>query len=178
MKPVIFLDGLSEDHRDNTYAQSLLLKAISGGVTDPKELMKMSGIKTAAGVFRTLDKLAIRKEYHTALQNAGIDLDYVVRGIKNVCENAFKDSTKLDALKVLLKSIGLDKYDVEDTSGKNWEELVLEDDKTRKLSTGAGRVVSDIQSETYEVTVPVMPDDVKEIRDLEERDANQLYGRA
>jgi len=44
----------------------LLLKALK--VTqDPTELKKMIGVKTVAEVYRTLDKLSLRKEYHKAL---------------------------------------------------------------------------------------------------------------
>ena len=90
-KPVVFVQGSrSGFYSQNTFAQNLLLKALSKGVTDPQELKKIAGLKRVADVYRTLDKMAIRKEYHESLAAAGISLDYIVSEL-NIFEK-HKDS--------------------------------------------------------------------------------------
>lgn len=171
-KPVIFVQGDREFYRSNEYAQNLLLKAISKGITDPKDLMKISGIKTVAGVFRTLDKMAIRKEYHAALGAAGIDLNYIVGGIKQICDGTEDDKIRLDAFKVLMKSIGLEKYDIAEESAKGWEEAILDAEKN-KVSVSTPIIDAD-----YEVVIPQIPEKAKALRDIEIKNADELYGRS
>ena len=80
-RPVVFVGGngqkSSSFYNQNTYAQNLLLKALSQGVTDPQELKKISGLNRIADVYRSLDKLAIRREYHEALVANGVDLVFI-----------------------------------------------------------------------------------------------------
>ena len=133
----------------NTAQQLFLLKALQ--ITkDPNELRKMIGVKTVAEVYRTLDKLAMRKEYHAALIRSGISLDFIVGGIKEIAVGGFKDSDKLNALKTLLTSLGMDKY--EDDGGQtrgSWEEILLEkleEEKKSKL-LGDGKEKTDEEIE-------------------------------
>ena len=97
LKPIVFVQGDTQFYRQNKYAQNLLIKALSDGVTDPYELKKIAGLNKVTDVYRSLDKLALRKEYHDALARAGISLDYIVEGIKNFIKDSplyykFKDS--------------------------------------------------------------------------------------
>jgi len=78
LKPVTFIKGEYNYSRQNDLQQKLLLKAMQV-TSDPNELKKMAGLKTVADVYRTLDKLAMRKEYHEALSRQGIDL-----GVKQI----------------------------------------------------------------------------------------------
>lgn len=104
----------------------LLLKALK--VTqDPKELKRMIGVRKVADVYRTLDKLSLRKEYHKALEDKGLTFDYIVQGIKDVATGKFtKDDVKLKAFLALLKSLGMDKYEESTTGGGSWEDLLIE----------------------------------------------------
>ena len=127
LKPVIFLKGKYNYHGQNLFQQNLLLKALQV-TTDVNELKKMIGVKTVAEVYRTLDKIAIRKEYHEALLRNEIDLDSIVKGIKDVCTDENESGAiKLKGWQVLLKSLGLDNYsDIEKESRNSWEDVVRE----------------------------------------------------
>lgn len=115
LKPVVYTNNYFRRGYQNTTQQMLLLSALQ--ITqDPNKLKEMIHVKTVAEVYRTLDKLAMRKEYHEALNRLGISFDYIASGIKNIADNGFKDSDKLSAFKVLLKSVGMEKYDADSYS--------------------------------------------------------------
>jgi hypothetical protein len=158
-KPLtIFITPGNQKQRSNVFQQNLLLKALQR-TTDIKELRQVAQFHSDAEVYRTLDKLSIRKEYHEALGRNGLGLDTIVGGLKDLCVNADKDDTKLKAYQFLLKSIGLDKYEVDETPGKNWEELLLkinerEQAEHKKLPEFTeGKVL-------YEVDTPAIPPEV------------------
>ena len=101
LKPVVFIDGRRDFFRQNLFQQNLLLKALKV-TTDPKKLRQMAGLKSVAEVYRTLDKLALRKEYHAALVKHGVDFNFIVREYKNIVENTFKRAEELDVQQVAL----------------------------------------------------------------------------
>jgi hypothetical protein len=176
LKPVIFdavRDSAGNQSRNNVYVQNLLLKALSSGVTDIDELKKIAGVRTAAEVFNTLDKMQIRKEYHVALQAAGMDLPFLVEKLKGLLSDETSDKIKLGAVQTLLKSIGLDKYEKDENAGKNWEEFILETiSKKEQGQITEGELVDEAD---YEVNSPVLPEEVK-IRQAEEKKASEgLY---
>ena len=154
-KPVVFTEGATTFYRENSLAQNILLKALSNGVTDPNELRKLAGLKATADVFRTLDKMAIRKEYHQALSASGLSFESIVNQIKNIGESGSSDSVRLKAWTVILKSLGLDKYEKQEDSSKSWEDALLGSiEETKKLPEGKtieGEVVD------YEVKTPEVP---------------------
>jgi hypothetical protein len=169
LKPVIFEKGRYNFHSQGLFQQNVLLKAMQV-TSNPEELRKMAGMKTVAEVYRTLDKLAIRKEYHEALVRNGVDLDYVVGGIKKICENAISEPVKLAGYKTLLKSLGLEEYKEEKTeTGKNWEELIR--DMVQKESDG----VKDIDVNEYEVLQPEMPEEERAKRLIEKEEGRSIY---
>jgi len=171
LKPVIFEKGRYNFHSQGLFQQNLLLKAMQV-TSDPEELRKMAGMKTVAEVYRTLDKLAIRKEYHEALVRNKVDLDYIVDGIKGICETASKDQVKLAGYKTLLKSLGLEEYKEEKTeTGKNWESLIR--DMVQKENNGEKIIEGEI--ENYEVTVPEIPENEKAKREIEREAGRSLY---
>lgn len=189
LKPVIFVATRCNVRRknvDNVFQQNMLLNAMT--VThDPKKLKEMIGVRTVAEVYRTLDKLSLRKDYHKALAQAGIDFNFIVKGIKDVAINAFKDADKLSAYKTLLKSVGMDSYDESTSGGGSWEDTLInaieKDKDDKKLTTGSietSFVVKENSVEEeipdYEVNAPIMPDSVvKQISD--EKDFNHaIYG--
>jgi len=164
LKPVVFIKGHLPYHSNNKFQQNLLLDALQI-TTDPVKLKQMAGLRTVADVYRTLDKLSMRKSYHEALGKHGLDLDFIVKGIKKICKSSKSEAIRLRGFQALLKSIGLDEYkeSVEESS-KNWEDLLktaIEAEKQGKLPSGA--VGGD-----YDVVVPETPDDEK--RRIEEGD--------
>jgi len=173
LKPVIFVQGDRSFYRENLYGQNLLIKAMSEGITSPEELKKAAGLKTVAEVYRTLDKLAIRREYHDALQRNGVTLDTIVGGIKTLAETSVKDSTRLKGWELLLKSLGLDKYEKDEESGKNWEELVVE--ASEKNKNKPKEDVKQLEESDYEVIVPKTPDAEKKRQEEEKEVGQQLY---
>ena len=177
LKPVI-IDTVSRNssgsyYRDNQYAQNLLLKALASGVTDIQELKKLSGIKTATEVYRTLDKLQIRKGYHAALDEAGLSLEFITKQLKSLCGDGTADKVKLGALQTVLKSVGLDKYEKDEDEGKNWEQIILDAiDKKEKGEISSGDIVDEPD---YEVIAPALPDEVKKRQEEEKKLAEGLY---
>lgn len=169
LKPVIFIKGQFNYHRQSEFQQGLLLKALQV-TSDPKELRKMIGVRTVAEVYRTLDKLAIRKEYHEALAQHGLDLYTIVNGIKDICMTADSDSVRLRGYQTLLKSIGLEEYkeSVEESKG-GWEEALLEyTEKNRQIEAPKKTV-------DYEVIFPEVPEEEKKRVDREKEAAKGLY---
>lgn len=171
-KPVTFVGGKRSFYSRNTYAQNLLLKALSKGVTDPEELKKAAGLKRVADVYRTLDKIAIRKEYHDALARNEIDLDFITKGFKDLAESS-SDKIKLGSLNALLKSLGLDKYEKQEETGKSWEEEILKISETKK-DVIDGEIVED-NIEDYEVAVPDVPVETLKRQVEEKKLGKDLY---
>jgi len=180
LKPFVFVENIKGNYTPRTYAQNILLKAISEGVTSIKELRKISGMKSAADVYRTLDKLAIRKEYHEALAKNGISLDYIINGLKDIADSSESDSTRLASLNILLKSLGLDKYEKVEDSGKNWEDALLTAiTKEKEVKSIEGKIDS-IEGELdekkeYEVIEPVIPNNELKKQEDENELAKMLY---
>lgn len=171
-KPVTFVEGEKNYYRNNTYQQNMLLKAMQ--VTDnPKELRKAIGVKAVADVVRTLDKLTIRKEYHEALADNGVSLDFIVGGIKNIAQTSSKDATRLKAYQTLLRSIGLERYEDIEDKGKGWEEMLVEMQQKQLR----GEEVKQIEAEEgdYEVIAPPVPESARKRREDEEALGRQLY---
>lgn len=167
--------GYQKKYIDNVHQQTLLLKAISGGVTDVKDLARLSGMRNATEVWRSLDRLSIRKKYHEALARSGIDLSYLVDKIKDLCENASSDNTRLKAVQVLLKSVGLDNYEDAESTGKNWEEALLSVQPAE--GSGSHSLIESVKNnEDYDVKIPEVPETVKIKQENEKKIAEELYG--
>lgn len=172
LKPVIMENSApGSKHDQNTTQQALLLKAMQV-TNDPDKLRQMIHARTVADVYRTLDKLAIRKEFHEALDRAGISFDFIVSGIKDIAATAEKPADRLKALQTLLQTLGLDKYEQESSSGGgSWEDQLLRaieaNPKVEQLAAG---VVPE-----YDVKHPVLPDSVKAMRKNEAQITNTLY---
>ncbi len=167
LKPVIFDTKTSSNegsrHSENKYVQDIILKALSEGITDPKELRKIAGLGKVAEVYRSLNKLSMRKEYHDALIMNGIDLGFIVKGLKSLAQTG-DEKIQLGSYKTLLKSLGLDEYKETGESGKDWEDCILE---------ASGE--DDIPLLEYEVNVPKIPENEK-LKMKHERDrGKELY---
>lgn len=169
LKPVVFVQGKYGYNAQNTTQQVLLLKAMQ--ITqDPKRLREMIGVKAVADVYRTLDKIAMRKEYHSQLSKHGLTFDYIAKHLKDTIDGAEKDKDRLSGLSMLMKSIGMDKYDETATGGGGWEDVLL------KINgkVPAGETVLPKAPE-YEVIVPTMPEDVRLAKEKSNNEARGLY---
>jgi hypothetical protein len=170
LKPIVFIKGQYDFHRNNLFQQNLLLKALQV-TSDPVKLRQMIGVQKVADVYRTLDKLALRKEYHQALTDLGIDFNTIVTGIKQIAEGGIKDADRLAAWKVFLRSLGLDEYKEESAdSKKTWEDLV-KDVSEKELESGK----KDLKFLEYEVNEPAIPEDEKEKIEEEKKVGKSLY---
>lgn len=184
LKPIVFIEGDRQFYRENKFAQNILLKALSDGITDINELRKLAGLRSAADVYRTLDKMAIRKEYHAALTRAGLDLDYLVDNIKSIINNTSQDVTKLKAVQTLLRSLGLDRYEKQEDTGKGWEEAVIEvtekKGKPKEIIEGEFEEKKEVETTEvadYEVELPPMPEEEKKKQDEENKLGKELYAK-
>lgn len=168
LKPVVFVRGKYAYNNQNTTQQIMLLKALK--ITqDPKKLREMIGVKAVADVYRTLDKIAMRKEYHGALAKNGITFDYVVSGIKREIDTAEKASDRLAGLNMILKSIGLDKYEETAIHGGGWEDALLKIKSEQEEKQLPPAVVE------YEVHVPEMPEEIRLKKEKANAEGRTLY---
>jgi len=168
LKPVIFVQGKYAYNAQNTTQQIMLLNALK--VTqDPKKLKELIGVKTVAEVYRTLDKISMRKEYHSALAKNGISFDYVVSGIKNEIENADKASDRLAGLNMILKSLGMDKYEETTLGGGSWEDALL------KINNDAEAKGEVIPVKEYSVIEPAMPEHLRIAKEKANQESKGLY---
>jgi len=169
LKPVIFVQGDYGYNNQNTTQQIMLLKALK--ITqDPKKLRELIGVKTVSDVYRTLDKIAMRKEYHAALAKSGITFDYIVENIKSEIDGAEKSSDRLAGLKMIIQSIGLDKYEETALGGGGWEEALL------KISgDGQDKDEKKITPAKYEVVEPKMPEHIRIAKEKANQESKGLY---
>lgn len=187
LKPVTYTTAYYTKGEQNTAQQVALLDAMQT-TDDPQKLKAIVGFQRVAEVYRTLDKMSMRREYHDALARAGISFDFIVSGLKTVAETGYKDADKVNALKVLLKSLGMEKYDVSDTpSGSTWEEMILKNvnapEKKLSLPTGDEIDIPDSVEEEespdfgdYDVVVPEAPEFIKRMEEKEDDMSSTLYG--
>lgn len=171
LRPVTYKTNTYKSGAKNTTQQLFLLKALKI-TNDPNELRKMIGVRTVAEVYRTLDKLAMRKEYHEALNRSGISFDFIVEGLRNEASGGDKSADRIKALQVLLKSLGLDKYDSDAGASSSWEdELVksLEKGKAQELSAPI------VDDEEYEVKTPEVPEAMRKMREEENKLSKGIY---
>lgn len=165
LRPVVYTTNTFKRGAQNTTQQMFLLEALK--VTrDPNKLKEMIGVKTVAEVYRTLDKLSMRKEYHEALARSGISFDYIVKGLKSIADYGFKDADKLKALQTLLKSVGMEKYDdLGPSSTGTWEEALLQKIEEGKVNPDAPKLEG---PKPYAVTEPQIPESVRLAQEAED----------
>lgn len=168
LKPVIFVEGKYNYTSQNTTQQMMLLNALK--ITqDPKKLREMIGVKTVADVYRTLDKIQMRKEYHSALAKHGLSFDYIAKNVKKEIDTAEKASDRLAGLGMLMKSIGMDKYEETATGGGGWEEALM------KISGEAQEKGEKIKVAEYVVEEPKMPEHIRLAKEKANQESKGLY---
>ena len=169
-KPVTFISGkYNYYHGHDTFKELSLLKAMRI-TSDPKVLMQMTGIKKMADLTRTIDKISSRKEYNHALRSLGMDFDWIAKGFKKEAEFGEKSGDRIKALQIILKSLGMDKYEDLPTDTGTWEDMVLKASEKKENLLEAPKEV-----EVYEVNVPETPEAMKEMREKENRQGQSIY---
>lgn len=135
-----------------------------------EKLRKIIEVKNVAQIYQTLDKIAMRKQYHESLASKGISFDFLVEGIKDIATAGEKDGDRLKAYQTLLKSVGMDKYDNAEASSGTWEEVLLskiEEAKTNETE------VADLP--TYEVQQPELPESARLQQEEEKEITGSIY---
>lgn len=169
LKPVTFVSGKYSHNRQNTSQQVMLLNALR--ITqDPRELRKMIGVKRIADVYRTLDKMALRKEYHEALARNGIDFDLVLDTLKREMVSGDKSADRLSAAKTIMKSLGVDKYEDSAISGGGWEEELMKVQEQQPA-----KAITNDTEQLYEVKQPSIPESVLREKKKEKDLGKSLY---
>jgi len=178
LKPITIVNAKYSKYSQNTAQQIFLLKALKV-TNDPKKLAQMIGVKKVADVYRTLDKMVLRKEFHKALYDSGIDFGYIVNGLKIEAATAEKSADRIKVYQTLLKSLGMDKYDDVGDGGSQWEDTLvkkMEQDKKDKLENKDKPKEISSGVEEYEVVMPEVPESVR-ARQKEEGDIGKsIYG--
>lgn len=169
LKPVVFEKGRYNYTRDNRLQQDLVLRAMSVSY-DPQIWMKMAGIKSMAELQKTLDRISIRKDYHIALSENKMDLNWVTSGIKKLCENSRSDMVKLQGYKTILKSLGLEDYkETPEDQVKSWEDMLLNAIDDEKQGIRKKQIYE------YEVKTPEVPEKEQKRIDAERELGKSLY---
>ncbi len=170
LHPVIYT--VSPFRRRNIHQRMrrvILLREIDLG-----RLKKAVGERIVAGVNQRLDgdRSAMRKDYYGALVNAGLTLDFIAKGLYKIAKNADKDTDRLNAFKIVLKSLGLENFNAVETSplAGTWEEELV-----RSLESQKGKNLSMMEAE-YKVVVPETPESAKKVRREEEKITRGIYG--
>jgi len=162
----------------------MMLRALQV-TSDPKKLKQMLGLHSVAQVYQTLDRLSIRKEYHNALQAAGLDMGSIVNKLKHLTLYAEDEGVQLRATLAILKSLGLEKYENDAEAGGSFEQELLKTlEKQKEVPAQAkaenvidsGELPKEFQIEDYEVNVPEIPDSMKQLRKNEDDLTKRLYG--
>lgn len=160
LKPVTLVSTKYNKLTPGMRQQAALLNTLK--VTqDPNKLKQIIGVEKAAHVFRTLNKIVMRKEYHDALLDSDVNFNFIVKGIKRECLKGEKSADRLKGYQILLRSLGMDSYDdSRGEGGGNWEDalqkIVKEKETTKSIAAPA-----DVQGQDYEVIQPKLPDSVK-----------------
>ena len=163
LKPAIFVGGVDRGYNSPKYLQQNLVLKMLPQADSLEGLRRLTGIKSNAEVIRTIDKLAIRQEYHKSLADNELSLDYIVKRLKEICDTSGSDKVKSNTLFGLLRSVGLDKYEAIEQGGGSWEEIMLKIiDKQEKIKE-KGESTSAIEGE-YEVSRPETPPEEVERR--------------
>lgn len=166
-RPVVFVSGEYGKMQEGTTRQLQFLKAMNIA-QDPKRFKQIIRARAAVDVFRTLDKIALRKEWMAALERNNLDLDSILQVLKKEMNDPdARGSDRIKAAQIILKSLGLEKYEDASIGGGTWEDEIVKiaDQGLKTLSPGA--------VPEYEVTQPVIPESVKKQR----KEQNEL-GRA
>lgn len=156
--PVVFRNqdkGRPKNSPD--HAKCLFLLKALRVTQDPKRLAHMMGVKRVAEVYRTLDKLAIRREYHDAWVKLGINFPYILSNFKDIIDHG-KGADRVNSLKALLKSVGMDEYkESESDNSGGWEDILGKKiEALKELQEASPELGKD-----YDVIAPSIPENAR-----------------
>lgn len=166
-KTTVFISGAYEHTKENVSQNLMLLKAM-GVAKDPKKFQQIIRARAAVAVFQTMDKIALRREWHNALEKAGLGFDTIVEVLKNEMIHGKRGNDRINAAKIVLKSLGLEKYEDASIQGGSWEDEILR---------AADNATSDDRKNNseYVVKVPQIPESVKKQRKEQNDLGKSLY---
>lgn len=168
-RPTVFVSGEYGRVKESASRQLQFLKAMNIA-QDPKRFKQVIRARAAVDVFRTLDKIALRKEWMEALARNDLDLDSILVVLKKeMTDPDAKGSDRIKAAQIILKSLGLDKYEDASISGGTWEDEIVKiaDQGLKTASIGA--------LPEYEVVQPIIPESVKKQRKEQNELGRSLY---
>jgi hypothetical protein len=177
-KPLIIYDQSNDprgrSYRDNINQQNLLFK---GMLLKPSLVgaAEYAGIKRTVDLYQTMDRLALRKDLHLALSDEGIDLRYIVKGIKGLADGAELDSVRLESYKTFLRALGLDKFVKDEEGSKGWEDAVAGYIKKKEIADASLTALEVPKDGGYQVTAPKIPESAQKARKAEETLGKELY---
>lgn len=122
-----------------------------------------------ADVSRTFDKIANRKEYYSALKRLGMDFGWIAQGLKVEAETAEKSADRIKALQIVLKSLGMDKYEDVQADTGSWEDMIL------KSAEKEDKQIEEPIDVEYEVATPEMPEFLRIQKEEENKVGKNLY---
>lgn len=168
---IIFGDDLSRGKsiKSDVKTENRLLRGIILHPGSFKSAAKFAGIRNMADAYRTLDRLALRRDYQEALSRHGVDMDFIVTEVKGLAIAADLDSTRLNALRMLMRSMGLDSYGKEEEGAQGWEKTISSAVVKNKVSPQLSGPAP------YEVNRPVMPASLTQERKDEADLGKELY---
>lgn len=171
---ILFSDDLTRGKsiKSNIRKENRLLKGIVIHPDNMRAAAKFAGIRTMADAYRTLDRLSLRKDYQQTLATHGVDMNFIVTELKGLAIGADLDSTRLKAIQVFLKSLGLDSYGKEEEGATGWEKTVGDLIKKENRQTASELLAAQVP---YAVNRPVIPDSVIGERQKEDRLGKELY---
>lgn len=173
-KPIVFVSGAYGQVKETVSQQLSLLRALNIA-QDPNKFKHIIRARAAVDVFRTLDKVALRKEYHAALDRHGLNFDAVLLVLKKEMNDPdARGGDRIKAAQIILKSLGLDKYEDSAISGGSWEDEIIKAAE-KGVEKKFGDVVDISEIAEYEVEKPQIPDSVKKQRKEQEELGKSLY---
>ena len=92
-----------------------------------------------------------------------------MENVKSEIDHAEKSSDRLNGLAMLMKSIGMDKYEETALGGGGWEDALLKVTEEKK-ETG-----DKIKIEEYKVVEPMMPEHIRQKKEQANKEAKGLY---
>jgi len=181
--------SLEETKKQREYNTQKRLLSAPQTTHAPLNHKQLIGANTVAEVNRTLATLTIRREFHDALTKAGISFEFLIEGIKREAIGGDKSMDRLKAYEMLLKTLGLDKYDDVSTGPtSSWEERLLkaieghEEILDKEVARAPQLKAPEVRAAEYSVVTPQVPVSAQAKRvvskELEESLAKHDYPRA
>lgn len=140
-------------------------------VDDGKRLDRMrkaAELRTLSEAQKTSDKLTFRSQYNDALTLKGVSMTWIVEQLKSIAEDA-EPKTALQAVKTLLQSVGMDKYEESESAAKSWEETL-----SKAVDHERAGLLDSYDVPDYEVIEPKVPELMEGLSEAADKLAKSL----